>query len=124
MEIVQEQEIESQTGRDKDMSYELRRSTRTHTQTKPFLGMRAFAARIGKDGEPVMLREALDEHPMKWQNAIVDEYLSHKENGTRKLAHLLPVKKVLNSKWVFKKKTNDDGSTRHKVRLVIRGFEQ
>ena len=68
-------------GRDEDTSHGLRRSTRTHTQTMPFPGMRAFAARIGKDSEPVTLREALDEHPTKWRNEIADKYLSHKENG-------------------------------------------
>ena len=32
--------------------------------------------------------------------------------------------KPLGSKWVHKKKINHDGSTRFKVRLVIRGFKQ
>ena len=32
--------------------------------------------------------------------------------------------KVISSKWVYKKKINPDGTTRYKVRLVIRGFEQ
>ena len=31
---------------------------------------------------------------------------------------------VIGSKWVYKKKINPDGSTRYKVRLVIKGFEQ
>ena len=112
IEIVQEQESESQMGRDEDTSNGLRRSTRTRTQKKPFPGMRAFVARIGKDGDPVMLREVLDEYPMKWRNAIAYEYLSHKENGTWKPANLLPGKKALSSKWVFKKKMNADESTR------------
>ena len=32
--------------------------------------------------------------------------------------------KVISSKWVYKKKVNPVGTTRYKVRLVIRGFEQ
>ena len=76
------------------------------------------------DGEPVTFREALDEHPTRWQKAIADKYLSHKENGTWKPANLPPGKKALSSKWVFKNKTNADGSIRHKARLVVRGFEQ
>ena len=32
--------------------------------------------------------------------------------------------KVISSKWVYKKKINPDGTTRYKVWLVIRGFEQ
>ena len=32
--------------------------------------------------------------------------------------------KVISSKWVYKTKINPDGTTRYKVRLVIRGFEQ
>jgi len=101
-----------------------RRSTRLRTETKRFPGMRAFAARIGKDGEPVTYREALAEHPTRWQKAIADEYLSHKENGTWTPADLPPGKKALSSKWVFKNKTNADGTIRHKARLVVRGFEQ
>ena len=40
-----------------------RRSTRVRTQTKMFPGMRAFAARVGKDGKPTTLTEALKEEP-------------------------------------------------------------
>jgi len=32
--------------------------------------------------------------------------------------------KPISSKWVFKTKLNPDGTTRYKVRLVIRGFQQ
>ena len=32
--------------------------------------------------------------------------------------------KIISSKWVYKKKINPNGTTRYKVRLVIRGFEQ
>jgi transposase InsO family protein len=102
----------------------LRRSTRMRVQTKLFPGMRAFAARIGKDGEPVTFTEALAEEPVKWRHAIADELKSHMDNGTWRQATLPPGKRALSTKWVFKFKTNADGSRRYKARLVVRGFEQ
>jgi len=101
-----------------------RRSSRIRSQTKPFPGMRAFAARVGKDGEPVTLREALQEEPIKWREAIADEFKSHQENGTWVPAKLPAGKKGISTKWVFKFKTNADGSRRYKARLVVRGYEQ
>lgn len=102
----------------------LRRSTRVRTQTKMFPGMRAFAARVGKDGEPVTLTEALMEEPLEWNRAVADELKSHMDNGTWTRATLPAGKKALNTKWIFKFKTNADGSRRYKARLVVRGFEQ
>ena len=86
--------------------------------------MRAFAARVGKDGEPTNLTEALKEEPVEWNRAIAHELHSHMENGTWTKAMLLVGKKALSTKWVFKFKTNADGSRRYKARLVVRGFEQ
>ena len=84
--------------------------------------MRAFAARIGKTDEPVTFEEALED-PQKWHESIADVYRSYKENGTWKPARLPPGRKALSTKWVFKIKTNLDGSLRYKSRLVVRGFE-
>ena len=89
-----------------------------------FPGMQSFAARIGKDGEPVTLQEALDRHPQKWYDAVADELQSHEENKTWELTTLPPGKKEISSKWVFKLKVNADDTVRYKARLVIRGFEQ
>src|SRR5437588_6623869 len=85
--------------------------------------MRAFAARIGNTDEPVTFKEALED-PQKWHESIADEYRSYKENGIWKPAKLRPRRKALSTKWVFKIKTNPDGSLRYKSRLVVRGFEQ
>ena len=102
----------------------LRRSTRPRTQPKLFSGMQAFAPRVGKDGEPVTFKEALLEVPIKWKEAIADKFKSHKDNGTWTSAKLPPEKRAISTKWVFKFKTNMDGSRRYKARLVVRGFEQ
>ena len=117
------------TDNEQDSSHEkpgeeTRKSGRVRTKTKLFPGMRAFVARIGKDGEPVTFQDALDEHPTRWQKAIAEEYASHEENGTWRPATLPAGRKALSTKWVFKNKTNADGSIRHKARLVVRGFEQ
>ena len=89
-----------------------------------FPRMRAFAARVGNDGEPTTLTEALKEKPVEWNRAIADELHSHMENGTWTQATLPVGKKALSTKWVFKFKTNADGSRRYMARLVVRGFEQ
>ena len=86
--------------------------------------MRAFAARVGKHGEPTTLTEALKEEPVEWNRAIADELHSHMENRTWTQATLPVGKKALSTKWVSKFKTNADGSRRYKARLVVRGFEQ
>ena len=86
--------------------------------------MRAFTARVGKDGKPTTPTEALKEEPVEWNPAIADELHSHMENGTWTQATLPIGKKALSIKWVFKFKTNTDGSQRYKARLVVRGFEQ
>ena len=82
-----------------------------------------------------------------WKLATLDEWGAILDNGTfqafkgqsetpglnhRQEKHLKGLQlldapagmKVISSKWVDKKKTNPDGTTRYKVRLVIWGFEQ
>ena len=47
------------------------------------------------------------------------------ERGTWELAELPPGKKPVGVKWVFKVKTNADGSfDKFKARLVAKGFTQ
>ena len=53
-----------------------------------------------------------------------DEYRSHKENGTWKLAKLSLGRKALSTKWVFEIKTNPDGSFGYKSRLIVSCFKQ
>ena len=102
----------------------LRHSTRPRCPPKMFPGMRAFAARVGKDGQPVTFKEALLEEPISWKEAIADEFQSHEENGTWTPATLPVGKRALRTKWVFKFETKAGRSRRYKARLVVRGFEQ
>ena len=84
-----------------------------------------FAAQASEHAEPQTYQEALERPDIcKWELAIQEEYKSHVDNGTWELAELLPGKNDITCKWVFRLKTNADGSTRFKARLVIRGFEQ
>lgn len=55
-----------------------------------------------------------------------EEYASLQMNRTWTASSTTPPygRKAIGSKWVFRTKPNPDGSTRFKVRLVIKGFEQ
>ena len=53
------------------------------------------------------------------------EMESLKEHEVWELTTLPPRKKAVGSRWVYKVKTNGDGSLEHyKARLVARGFDQ
>ena len=53
-----------------------------------------------------------------------DEMNSLYENGTRILVEKPEDKRVTNSRWVFTRKNNLDGSGCYKARLVIKGYSQ
>jgi hypothetical protein len=60
-----------------------------------------------------------------WYKAAVKEMQAHIKNGTWELVKLLPGRKAIGSKWVFKVKHNTNGSIkRYKARLVAQGFSQ
>ncbi|GAB0089493.1 secreted RxLR effector protein 161-like [Sergentomyia squamirostris] len=60
-----------------------------------------------------------------WRKAMSSEMQSLKRNQTWELKHLPEGKKALPCKWVYKMKTNPDGSVeRYKARLVVKGFNQ
>ena len=75
--------------------------------------------------EPTSYREAIGgPEQVEWQKAIDNEYSSLQKNNTWKLVKLPPKCKAIACKWIFKKKTNADDTTRYKARLVIKGYEQ
>lgn len=60
----------------------------------------------------------------RWKAAIKKELNSHLKYETWKVVPRPEKKKVIDSKWVFKVKTNMDGQPeRYKARLVAKGFQ-
>jgi ATP-binding cassette subfamily B (MDR/TAP) protein 1 len=53
-----------------------------------------------------------------------DEMSSLLKNKTWELTTLPEGKKALQNKWVYRVKTEHDGSKRFKARLVVKGFQQ
>ena len=76
--------------------------------------------------EPSTLAEAKNsQDKVKWMEAMDKEMRSLEDNDVWELTTLPKGKSVVSCKWVYKVKTNADGSVeRHKARLVARGFSQ
>jgi hypothetical protein len=75
------------------------------------------------DAEPVNVKDALQSSV--WKAAMIDELKSIEKNQTWELVKLPNGKKTIDLKWVYKTKLNPDGSiSKHKARLVARGFLQ
>ena len=76
--------------------------------------------------DPATLDEAQDRDDWQsWKRAMDDEMQSLEKNGTWKLVPRPKGRNLVSSKWIFKSKTNPDGSLdRRKARLVARGFSQ
>ena len=61
----------------------------------------------------------------RWKSTMEDELHSLQENNTWELVPLPPKRKVVQCKWVFRKKIVADGSDiKHKDRLVAKGYSQ
>ncbi|GAU33832.1 hypothetical protein TSUD_393400 [Trifolium subterraneum] len=75
------------------------------------------------DSEPIDYKDALKNSV--WKRAMEEELQSIEKNKTWKLVNLPDKKKKIDVKWVFKMKLNPDGTiSKHKARLVARGFLQ
>jgi hypothetical protein len=73
--------------------------------------------------EPPSFTEA--EHNLSWRKVMMEEMDSIKENGTWSLVDLQPGRKLIGVKWVFKVKRNEHGAmSKHKTRLVLKGYAQ
>ncbi|CAJ2637310.1 unnamed protein product [Trifolium pratense] len=85
------------------------------------------AAEEVQDSEPKGFREASESiDSQDWLKAMNEEMLSLEKNQTWKLVPLPKNKRVVGSKWVFKRKEGIPGveTPRYKARLVAKGFTQ
>ena len=97
----------------------------TVLNTKP---MYALLTEI--NGDPSTYKEAMKTTDrLKWKEAIDNEIESMYKNNVWRLVDRESVptvnkrRNIIDSRWVLKKKTESDGTIRHKARLVIRGFK-
>ncbi|WVZ23807.1 hypothetical protein V8G54_002351 [Vigna mungo] len=82
---------------------------------------------LNRSDEPRSYKEALDSSDRHlWQGAMEEELEALKKNSTWRLVDLPKGKKVIGSKWIFKKKEATPGGekARYKARLVAKGFTQ
>ena len=88
----------------------------------------ALLAKI--DSNPSSFKEAMQtREKSKWQQAVGDELMSMNVNvvwtlvDRPKLTSTKSRPNVIDSKWVLKRKYDQNGGTKYKGRLVIRGFK-
>lgn len=76
--------------------------------------------------EPRSFSEAINgPEAAQWRAAMDDEIKSLKMHGTWKLANLPADRKPVGSKWIFKRKLDENGNVaQYKARLVAQGFSQ
>lgn len=76
--------------------------------------------------EPETYDEAIkQEFSEQWKIAMAEEIDAHQKNGTWKLVPKPENVQVIDTKWVFRVKTDENGlPSRYKARLVARGFTQ
>lgn len=73
--------------------------------------------------EPANFREAAKSEV--WRNAMQEEINMIEKNGTWELVDRPKTRRVIQVKWIFKRKLRPDGSVyKHKARLVVKGFAQ
>ena len=81
---------------------------------------------IAQEEDPVTVKEALSsQYAAKWRKTTEFELKSLEKNQVYELFELPPRRKVIGSKWVFKRKHDADGNLeRYKARLVAQGNNQ
>ncbi|GJU24465.1 retrotransposon protein, putative, ty1-copia subclass [Tanacetum coccineum] len=105
----------------------IRKSTRTRrAPDRMCLHVDAEEHKLGDLGDPANYKVALLDHESdKWLDVMNVEMKSMKDNEVWDLVDLPPNGKTIGSKWLFKKKSDMDGSVHtFKTRLVAKGFTQ
>ena len=103
----------------------LRRSGRVR-QRPDYYGAWVNSIEQSDTAEPTSVLEALSNCEKKeWKKAMESEMRSIEENDVWELVELPEGKRLVGSKWVFKRKIGADGVVdRYKARLVAQGFSQ
>ena len=126
-----EQEVDQENGTNDNYTENderesvLRRSTRER-RPPDYYGTYVNITKDVVPPEPTTVEEALaSPENKKWKEAMNKEIESLKANKVYDLVELPHNRKTVGCKWVFKRKTNADGSIeRYKARLVAQGFSQ
>ena len=110
------------------------RKNRTAEECKEFYGSRDGSSRnktaalnaMAVAMDPVTVSDAMNRDDGNlWKRAMKDEMDSLRKNETWSLQKLPAGRDVVSCRWLFKSKTNPDGTlSRRKARLVARGFSQ
>ena len=102
------------TSRSEDVP---RRSTRE--KQRPHRYGHVVATVCDEQLDPVSVNEAkLSPYKLKWERAMEAEMKSLQANRVWELVQLPPNRKVIGSKWIFKRKMNADGTLEcYKARL-------
>lgn len=81
---------------------------------------------ISEDDTPSTYEEAINSKDnLNWKKAMENEMNSLKENHTWELTDLPSGARAISCKWVYRLKTNPDGSiNKYKARVVAKGFSQ
>lgn len=78
---------------------------------------------VTSEEEPIMFEEiANDENREEWENAMKEEMKALMKNETWTLVPPPRDQRIIDCKWVYKRKNNQNGETRFKARLVAKGF--
>ena len=81
---------------------------------------------LSSTAEPRTYKEAMKrDNSRLWQEASQQEYNAHLEHGVWELCELPPGWKAVGNCWVYRIKTNSDGTVnKYKARLATQGFSQ
>ncbi|KAK1642030.1 hypothetical protein QYE76_059835 [Lolium multiflorum] len=108
-----------------EVTTEPRRSTRVRA-TPDWYDPALNVILVDNNNDPETYEEAMmSPDSNKWQEAMKSEMGSMYENQVWTLVDLPDGRKVVENKWIFKKKIDADGNvTVYKARLVMKGFRQ